>query len=82
MQEAPLGLYGNSRSFDNSSFTVGVMQDADGTVLLQNQPVHNSLAAAGHSGPVGNLGIPHLGSQQVPPVTYGLQGQLQQFPRY
>ena len=75
-------MYGNSRSFDNSGFTIGVMQDADGTVLLQNQAVPNPMAAP-QNGPPGNLGIPHLGSQQLPPANYGLQGQLQQpFPRY
>jgi hypothetical protein len=36
-QDAPLGMYGNSRSFDNSGFTYQYLQEQEQAALLRNR---------------------------------------------
>ena len=86
MQDAPLGIYGNSRSFDNSGFTFGHNPEQE-QALLRNRAggqAYGGMATV----PEGSLqmlgmgpgGVVNLQNQGVP--NSGFQVPLQHFPPY
>lgn len=86
VQEAPLGLYGNSRSFDNSAFTFGHTpeQEQAQAVLRSRGGFGNNMATLPEGGLLG-LGPGPRGLISNPSHAGGstnYQAPLQPFPPY
>ena len=71
LQDAPLGMYGNSRSFDNSGFTYEYLQEQEQAALLRQRAYAGSMATV----PEGQLQMQMLGMnpQGLPLSPQGLQ---------
>lgn len=86
LQDAPLGLYGNSRSFDNSGFTFGHNAEQE-QALLQARAggqTYNGMATV-PEGSLQMLGMGHNGMvnlQSQGASNSGFQVPLQHFPPY
>ena len=81
MQDAPLGLYGNSRSFDNSGFTFGhTPEQEQAQAALRNRGGFGNMATL----PEGSLlGLGPRGLIPNPPhASSNYQNPLQPFPPY
>lgn len=85
MQEAPLGMYGNSRSFDNSAFTFGNAQEQEqAQAALRSRAGYSNMASM-PEGTLQMLGVGPGGlvtspSQASPSTNF--QAPMQHFPPY
>lgn len=83
MQDVPLGLYGNSRSFDNSGFTFGHTQEQEQAVLRGRGAFSNMASLP--EGSLQMLGVGHGGlvqPQQHAGMSTSFQAPLQHYQPY